>query len=349
MTNPDLIYPNIALKSNLNSIFLKSLLLVILCAGTAAASPYFQFLGPQIHIVDSIAYPVVSGDGSVVASADTRPWKWTLSGGFSYLSSSFGIPRATSYDGSIIVGRTGVSNNAKATMWTNGQEQTINGFYDFVAVNSDGNYGVLLAGNPIFASTHRYRRGMPAQPIGHLSGSPQSTKGGNISGDGSIIIGSSNIDPGFTSRAFYWTEAAGIQTLPGLENEYETGAYAISSDGSLISAGGRIYHNLVPIPGFNYSVGEISGDGNTFATSNVLWRAEWGWRDASSVFADAGIPTPFSTGYQFAHIQSMSYDGNTFAGVYHNGAFERAFVAHIPEPATIALLFPLLLRYRRHA
>src|SRR5205823_10163260 len=103
----------------------------------------------------------------------------------------------------------------------------------------------------------------------------------------------------------------------------------------------------------------VSGDGSVvFGFASVgegevpfLWTAGSGMQDLYSVLAANGV-NPAADGWTYLdNISGISDDGKTIVG-YGNrsGGFE-AFVATVPEPASLGQLFPLsataLLRRRR--
>ncbi len=145
-------------------------------------------------------------DGGLLAGSDydlstgTQPAIWTPGGGVQ----TFPVPSAT----------------------TSGEIR---------AVSTDG---TIAAGgssiNGSWATTRAtiWRNGVPVE-LGHLPGGVRSA-GMGLSGDGTAVVGWSD-NGNSQSRAFRWTEAGGMQDLGTFDDQLNSGAVAISTDGTVVA------------------------------------------------------------------------------------------------------------------
>lgn len=161
-----------------------------------------------------------------------------------------------------------------------------------------------------------------------LAGGGTSSLAGDVSGDGSVVVGYGSSANG--QEAFRWTAAGGIVGLGDLPGgSTNSNAYSISGDGSVVVGLGT------------------TADGNRA----FIWDGASGMRNLQTVLAnDYGQDL---TGWTLTEARSISADGKTITGWgYHNGNIE-GWVATIPEPSSLALLgagllaLPRLRRWRR--
>lgn len=278
----------------------------------------------------------VSADGSVIvgqSDSQIRPmgeaFRWTEQTGMqtiihhdTALTLRSSSASAVSDEGSIIYG--------------GGQAFSNNGLYAFryvpglfqqtshpqpVAVSADGS---LVAGNRYAipgpgtstAYTYEWLSGDPSLPLGDLPGGAIESTARDISADGSIIVGWSASALGH--EPFLWTANSGMQSLGLLPAELSNWAHA-----NAISADGRVV------------VGEgVNGVGGAF-----IWTQEDGIRLLTDVLTvDYGVG--IGDWQVLLSGNDISADGRTIVGygVNAQGRYE-AYVAHIPEPGTLILLF----------
>jgi uncharacterized membrane protein len=142
----------------------------------------------------------ISDDGAYIVGedlSDSRPYRWSLQGGYEPIGGS-GRATAASADGSIIIGDSGLDVLAYAWRWT----------------SASG------------------RQPLGAIPLG--PGWDDSTPAA-ISADGSVIVGSfagSIAVP--TSLAYRWTEQSGYEVLAHFSEDTASAATAVAADGLTI-------------------------------------------------------------------------------------------------------------------
>jgi uncharacterized membrane protein len=183
----------------------------------------------------------------------------------------------------------------------------------------------------------------------------------DVSSDGSVAVGWTETfragSPLMT--AAMWPSATEIVTLgflPGFENE--SGAYAISADGSTIvgysrgDEGSQVFRwtseagmvGLDLLPGATSGVAfDVSADGTTIVGATDLGPFVWdptnGMRLLGQVLTELGVDLG---GWQLAldgGVLGVSADGKTIVGTARNPEGVReAWIAVIPEPGTALLL-----------
>jgi uncharacterized membrane protein len=251
------------------------------------------------------------------------------------LSTDIGsIPRDVSVDGSLVVGSMG-----------------------------------SLVGEP---QAFRWSEATGMSALSGLSSDVWSSANG-ISGDGTIIVGEMRTTPSRNSSdAFRWTADTGAVALPRPANSIGAFASAVSSDGLVIAGsmalvppiGDRQFvafrwtdsnglENLGDLPGGHVEsrVSDISADGSTIVgrsesffedgvgatTEAFYWTEQTGMlnlRDALIFSGATGLDD-----WLLTEAQGVSADGLTIVGTgVHNGVTE-AWVATIPEPSTLGLVF----------
>lgn len=256
----------------------------------------------------------VSANGTVIvgssssAASGNQAFRWSASGGWLdlgsghyYQSDAMGV----SADGSVVVGYGGNGYSADAFRWTASDGIVSLGglpggsIYNIAwDVSADGSVIVGSADSQAYRWT--VQTGMVA--LGGLPGGGNGGEALGVSADGSVVVGYANSTSGY--QAFRWTAASGMVALGG------ECAEAVSADGSII-------------------VGEGS-DGAFY------WTAPGGMQSVQQMLTSRGVDL---TGWSLSGATGISSDGMTIAG-YGTDPQGRtqAWVATIPEPATVLLL-----------
>jgi probable HAF family extracellular repeat protein len=328
----------------------------------------------------------ISGDGCVVVgTADgpdgTEAFRWTNTGGMVGLGDLTGggfssAAFAVSGDGSVVVGDSQSWSSdpyLEAFRWT--AEYGMRGLGDFPegrfksiawdvsddgsTVIGNGTLGDIGAPRPM---AYRWTQAEGMVELGDLDGAWNSrqSQAYAVSADGSTIVGSAK-STGTLHEAFRWTAEEGmigLGDLPG--GMFESGAMAVSADGSIIFG----WSSAGQSEGFRWTeetgmvslgpdgiIEDVSADGSVGIgdTSGraYVWDEVHGQRLVRDILIANGIDMDdwtliFGTG--------ISADGTTIVGTgYHNGVTE-AWIAHLPEPATAWLLTAaalMALRRRR--
>ena len=320
-----------------------------------------------------------SADGTTIvgygqdSSNFAEAFRWTTTGGMQtlgFLNSSLATPssygEAVNADGSVVVGYSAVvlvsqyNYQFEAFRWTSGggmvglgylNSSLVQPYSTALGVNADGSvvvgasyYATLSGLNVNEAFRWTQAGGMAA--LGFISSAyayPTSTASG-VSGDGSIVVGSSSADAAGHTEAFRWSSGAGMVGLGYLNANLATPysyANAISSDGSTIvgksyavanqlqafswtSAGG-----MVPL-GFLSSSGTIASVANAVdangavivgwsympvSGSNVQtgfrWTSATGMQSIASLLTNAAVST---TGWTLHAAVAVSGDGQFIVG-----------------------------------
>jgi len=353
-------------------------------AAVAAAGPLphsFQGLGALAPGYSSEAR-ACSADGTVVVGSSGTPlgqraFVWTrATGTMAALDPPSGQlwswANDVSADGNYVVGSAG-SNFGLAVGWE-GIRWGPGGTLDRIAVPGDGVWakgvsgdGSVVAGSTI-SEAFTWTPGGPIVGLGGLTPSFRSNAD-SISADGRVVVGDS-VDPadGGTRDAFRWTQETGMVGLGAFT------AVACSDDGSVVVGSVNVgpltqaYRwtaatGIVPLGTYEpncrtYSHG-VSRDGSRvvgYIRSDIddssrafIWDSTNGMRILKDVLVDCGLDL---TGWTLTEAWDVSNDGPTIVGRgYNPQGIGEAWVATLPEPATLALvglgLAALLVRRRR--
>ncbi|MDX2132849.1 MAG: hypothetical protein SFY69_12435 [Planctomycetota bacterium] len=321
----------------------------------------------------------LSADGTIAAGWSSRAnftpgYVWTADTGRYDFGLEPGLPSLTitaglSGDGRAVVGTAGDLNQRRAFRWSGpGTYQTLGSFgYPATyaqAVNHDGS---IIVGRGEFGTggfigqAFRWTSATGMVGLGFTRPGHGFSEAAAISRDGSTIVGTSR--GGSDYRAFTWTQGTGMLELPGLPGTTNV-ALGVSADGAyVVGASGDGFLPVVWQAGQLRQL-ELSGPYFTGAANCVndagdviggyvagppgqtqyaaVWTPEWGMELLSDYLAFHGVQVP--AGLTLTTCSAISADGMTFAGWTErpNGGLE-GYVAVIPCPASVALLFPLLL------
>ena len=285
----------------------------------------------------------VSGDGSVAVGASlsrpsrpsvSSPFRWTADTGMVGLTNnSRGSASGASFDGSVIVGTLNLFSTGtnQAYRWgtrTGSLGDLDGGRNESVAndVSSDGSvivgWGTSDSGREAFRWTSQ--TGMVG--LGDLPGGRFSSLASAASADGSVIVGSAATDESdVRPEAFRWQSETGMVALGDLPGGlFGSRALDVSADGSIV-------------------VGTSWSDNGLEAT---IWDEDHGLRSLTQVLTRAGVDL---TDWRLVEASGVSADGSVIIGNgWTRDGAPVGWVAVIPEPGTVSLLFilgsPLLLK-----
>ena len=275
-----------------------------------------------------------------------------------------GVVRGVSSDGRVIVGTRGTEFGSQAFRWENGVmtelEDIPSGHYTNMntIANSISANGSVIVGSSTSFEVVKWEDSM----ITSLG----SGRAYSVSGDGSVIVGQSS-----SSSAFRWTSSTGMSGLNGLPNGGTfSSATAVSSNGQVIvgwsNTSDDIYGpreafrwengtaiGLGDLPGGDFYswANDVSADGSVIVGYSVtsgdiyhngtkqafIWDNQHGMRNFQNVLVnDYGLN---STGWSLLEVTGISDNGMVIVGngINPNG-YEEAWIATVPEPATLLLL-----------
>ncbi len=321
-------------------------------------------------IFDSIAKDV-SADGSVVvgvssSASGNEAFRWTAAsgmvglGGLQYEgtgeSNAFGV----SGDGSTVVGFGASAVGPEAFRWTaaSGMGNMGNFPGGAVATHASAANG---DGSVVVGAGFRWTEASGLVGLDDLPGGLVGSSAEDVSSDGSTIVGDSHSGNG--SEAFRWTAASGMVGLGDLlGGGFGSFAHGVSADGSVAvgqsrstfgdeafrwtQGGGMI--GLGDLPGGNFEslAWDVSADGSTVVGEGnsdtgrkaVRWTSGGGMVPLWDVLLANGIDPAADGWTQLIRAWGVSADGNTIVGFGVRNDYLEAFVAVVPEPASLALL-----------
>lgn len=198
----------------------------------------------------------VVGAGHLQRNAEGRPvsaeaFRWTTTSGMEGLGDLLGGGFLSSAAGVSAAGRVvvGVGESLSGTLgfrWTPVPGMLPLGDLDGDPLGSEAtdvsNDGLVIVGNgnverneggtAISGEAFRWTAGTGLVPLGDLPGGEYLSWALGVSGDGAVVVGSSQSDQG--SEAFRWTEATGMVALGAPADVLSSGANAASRDGSIV-------------------------------------------------------------------------------------------------------------------
>jgi probable HAF family extracellular repeat protein len=282
----------------------------------------------------------VSSNGSVVigdAYLPTREaFRWTSEGGMVGLGYLTGAIKSgasgVSADGAVVVGYSSTSPTVnEATRWTSGGGMVGLGdlsggdFSSFASgVSADGSavvgYGTSASGHEAF----RWTSASGMVGLGDLAGGSFDSYANAVSADGSVVVGRGSSALGY--EAFRWTsggEMVGLGDFAG--GEFRSNALATSADGSIV----------VGSSSSTFNVNSYARYGEAF-----YWTESGGMQNLKDMLINFGADLTAwdSTTWTLTAATGISADGKTIVGYGFNGASPEAWIATIPEPATMCLL-----------
>lgn len=351
----------------------------------AAIEPSFQGLnfldmgGRAVSADGSVVVGIYTGDGGLEA------FRWTSDGGKVGLGVLSGDTQsaafAVSADGSVVVGNsTGLQGKSEAFRWTSdggmvGLGDLANYAYD---VSADGSV-VVGSGGDMLEEAFRWTSDSGFVGLGHLGDGGFLTEAFAVSADGSVVVGRSIGAIDSKCEAFRWTSNGGMVGLGHLDGDSYSAAHYVSVDGSIVvgssaldsnsgergegeaflwtSDGGMVglgvpsgytssYANAVSADG-SVVVGGVSiGEHQNRRSEGFLWTSDGGMQNLQEVLEGYGLDL---TGWSSLFALDISADGTTITGWGSHDGLTDAWIATIPEPATLLLLGlgGLIIRRRR--
>ena len=312
-----------------------------------------------------------SSDGSVVVGygfpSGQQAFRWTADGGMvalgtipnTYSSGAEGI----SGDGLVVVGQSG----DEAFRWTSATGMVglgdIPGGYFWSKAHAASSNGSVVAGYGWGAAgweAFRWTTEAGMAGLGDLPGGSTESQAFDLSGDGSVVVGYGKSSSG--TEAFRWTTEAGMAGLGDLPGgPFGSKATACSTDGTIVVGGARSAAGweafrwtdggdmigLGDLPGGSVQseARDVSADGSVVVgiadmgaaiQKAFIWDAVHGIRSLQDVLIEQGDDL---TGWTLMNAEAISDDGLTIVGIGKNSSGQsEAFVATIPEPATLSLL-----------
>ena len=241
---------------------------------------------------------------------------------------------AVSADGSVVVGQSATVGGWEAFRWAESTGMVGLGdlpggdlYSEAYWVSADGAV-IVGRGSTVGSSSQlvreafRWTEAGGMQGLGDLPGGYHSSTATAVSGDGSIIVGSSAVANG--SSAFRWTEATGMVELEPLHPGYGSSASAISMDGSIIGGGAS----------------------SSIESEAVVWNAQNKIMRVADLLKKVGLDGE-QNGARLRSVTGISADGTTLVGTAALGSATIGgwgWVAvlprsvYVPEPCSCGVL-----------
>lgn len=282
----------------------------------------------------------VANDGTVVGYTAMQPFmplRWTGATGVQVLGdlpggSADGWAHDITPNASVIVGSSYTTQGLEAFRWT--AQAGMAGIGDLpggpfrseaLAVSDDGSAIAGVSESSSGYEAFRWTENGGMQALGDLPGGEHRSIARGISADGATVVGWS-FREGDVTEAFRWTEAEGMVGLGHLPGGTRGSlAYGTSADGTVI-------------------VGSSHSDAGN---QPFIWDAEHGLRPLDLLLRERGADLE---GWRLTAALDVSADGETLVGYGTIAGHGEAWLATIPEPAALALLWPagaILLRRPR--
>ena len=338
---------------------------VLIWAEALAKTPGFSVLDTTYS---SGVYDV-SGDGSAAVGGNQYGVAFWQNGGYTIINPhpSYAKIQATniSGDGKTIGGRCANVNGVddEAFIYTNGQATLLgrlpNTAYSRVTgINGNGTVVVGTSGGKGFRWENNQMTELPDLP-----GGSSSCGALGINGDGSTIIGYGKSSLGFEACRWANGQVEGLGVMSGfgysMANAISAnGTYIVGKNGNpTVSQDAQAFcwvngtmTSLGVLPGYQQSIAEdVSNNGivigvcistNSYGTSNTpfVWDSQHGMRTLWTVLYKEYGMTNIS-GWKLECVTGISDDGTTLVGdAIDPKGYHRAWIATIPEPASLLLL-----------
>ncbi len=273
-----------------------------------------------------------SSDGSVIVGQNFNvgqgvAFRWSGGGivNLGTLGGNNSHAEACSGDGAVVVGRSYTASRGEAFRWTQATSMvglgTLGGHgsedYSIAFdVSADGSVIVGGSYSPSGFEAFRWTQPTGMVGLGDVPGGDFHSYFRGVSLDGQVAVGFSYT--AFGGEAVRWTEETGMVGLVGNPSGPNySDAFAVSANGSIV---------------VGYARNGASGDANRA----FIWDPVHGMRDLRDLLVGYGLDLD---GWTLKEARDISADGQTIVGFGRNpdGRLE-AWIATIPEPATLALL-----------
>ncbi len=342
----------------------------------AQRGPSFQGLGALVapDFIPETTANDISADGSVVVGYGLRfnqfqAFRWTQTSGFEVLPGVTGsianIPRATSGDGSVVVGKSDLhSAGFRAFRWTSSTgsislSSLPGGAVDSsaFAVSADGSVIVGDADSFFGNQAFRWTQSGGIVGLGFLPGLTVSSSARGISGDGTVIVGGSVGALGSgKGEPFRWTAETGMVSI-GFSGGFSSGTASIVSADGLVVVGIGLNSSSVGEP-FRWTEAEgmvglgdlpggqfrgnplaISADGTLIVGSSFtsigqeafIWDAINGMRNLKDVLENE-IGLDLNGWFLLGSADGISDDGRVITGTGSNlNSGSEAWIAILNE------------------
>jgi len=276
----------------------------------ASGTRAFSWSGGTLSVLDSSDHVAtanaVSEDGSLVVGSSTDGLKegaYWLDGDFEtiyYTSTS--VANTVSGDGWLIAGTCADGFNY-ACRWTNRlpTAEILSGAYEDSEAWDMSSNGETIVGRAASDPFHAWRwdEDNGWVTLDELPGD-DSGFAEVISGDGSVIYGTSTLSGGTDERAVRWVGGA--------------------TDAESLGFGARVHAT-------NHDGSVIAGHLFRFNSSPFIWDAENGTRELFAALEEAGADM---TGWSVEYVEGISADGRTFVGYATHDGVTEAFIARLP-------------------
>jgi len=250
---------------------------------------------------DFIAPLDLSADGSVVVGATcSRAFRWTAAGGMEDLGE--GLALSVSEDGSIVFGQGNgtMGGSDEFFAWTEAMgRQAIPALASrsgalFLAASTDASTLLIEDGGPILIRLGE------EEVLPLLDGTAPFMS--ELSRDGSVAIGDVALGLPGAFEAVRWTEAGGFERLGFLPGDNQSGASALSADGSVIVGS------------------SLLKDAGETTSRAFVWTEESGMTEFASIarrarlFIGSDLVGPFLERYQRGSAEAISGNGRFVVG-----------------------------------
>lgn len=242
----------------------------------------------------------INADGSVVvgygdSGGNTKPFRWTLSGGYSLIpiDSAFGRANAVSADGLVVVGTKGLGAGANGFTWDLLNCPNCLGPFVICVGGGTGNAGLAVSadGSTIggaCGSAAVVRTYVPNSVLGTITGIPgqQWQMSEAISANGAFIAGRYSPNTGGEFGFRYGLTVPGfVEALPLTPNgAVALRPRAISGNGDIIV--GQVFDNVAGLTGFAWTPATGTQLITTHLQARGLNTAGWSITDVTGISSD---------------------------------------------------------------